>query len=71
MQLIFEGQGSTLTAYILERRLQSAADALRRRPQTRIADVALDAGFGDLSYFCRSFRRRFGCTAREWQRSER
>jgi AraC-like DNA-binding protein len=28
----------------------------------RISDIAFDCGFSDISYFNRSFRRRFGCT---------
>lgn len=68
LQLLFQGQGSTVTAHILEQRLQAAAQALVAHPPRRIAEVALDAGFEDLSYFCRAFRRRFGCTARDWRR---
>lgn len=67
LQLLFRGQGSTVTAHILEQRLQASARALLERPPRRIADVALGAGFEDLSYFCRTFRRRFGCTARDWR----
>lgn len=68
VQLLFERQGTTASAYILAQRLQHAASVLRERPAQRIADLALEAGFGDLSYFCRAFRRRYGCTAREWRR---
>jgi len=69
LQVLFQGQGSTVTAHILEQRLLAAAQALVERPPRRIADVALDVGFEDLSYFCRAFRRRFGCTARDWRRA--
>jgi AraC-like DNA-binding protein len=31
----------------------------------KIATIALDAGFGDLSYFNRTFRRRFGVAPSE------
>jgi AraC-like DNA-binding protein len=31
----------------------------------RIAEVAYEVGFNDLSYFNRSFRRRFGLSPRE------
>lgn len=68
LQVLFQDQGRTVTAHILEQRLLAAAQALVERPPRRIADVAMDAGFGDLSYFCRAFRRRFGCTARDWRR---
>ena len=36
-----------------------------RHDATPISDVAMSVGFGDLSHFNRSFRRRFGMTPRE------
>jgi len=30
-----------------------------RRSREKIASIALDAGFGDVSYFYRAFRRRY------------
>lgn len=69
VQRLFEQRcGTTPGAYILEQRLQRAAALLREQRDLRIAEVALDAGFSDLSYFCRTFRRRFGCTAGQWRR---
>ena len=35
----------------------------------RITDIAYDVGFDDLSYFSRSFRRKFGVSAREYRHS--
>lgn len=67
IQRLFEYQGTTLSAFVLEQRLQRAASGLREQPRRAIAELAYEAGFGDLSYFCRCFRRRFGCTAREWR----
>lgn len=66
MQLLFARQGTTAGAYLLEQRLQRAAHLLREGRDT-VTEVALQAGFGDLAYFCRSFRRRFGCTAGAWR----
>lgn len=66
VQKLLAAQGTTLGAYRNELRLQRAADLLRSRPE-RIADIALQVGFGDISHFCRCFRRRFGCSARQWR----
>ena len=51
---------------VLERRLAAAAAALLD-PGATVTGVALACGFGDLSYFGRAFRRRHGCTPREWR----
>jgi len=36
-----------------------------RLAQNPVGSIAYDAGFGDLSYFNRSFKRRFGMTPRD------
>jgi AraC-like DNA-binding protein len=64
VQLLFESEGTTFSEYVLDRRL---ARAYRRLADQRfghrlISDIAFDCGFGDLSYFHRAFRRRYGCT---------
>lgn len=59
---LLEETGRSFSQHVLERRLQAAA-ALLRDPLWRdfkIADIAAEAGFADLSYFNRSFRRHFG-----------
>lgn len=67
VHLVLEETGSSFTRHLLERRLQKAAALLRnsRWRQRRVADVALEAGFNDLSYFNRSFRRRYSATPLE------
>ncbi|MEH2513638.1 AraC-like DNA-binding protein [Nitrobacteraceae bacterium AZCC 1564] len=72
---LFETEGATFTAYVMERRLLEARRMLsdRRFADCTITEVAGNVGFGDLSYFTRSFRRRFGMTptdARELARRE-
>ena len=59
---MFEDEGTTFTDYVLEQRLAQAYRALidPRRQAHKIAAVAIDCGFGDVSYFNRAFRRRFG-----------
>lgn len=62
IQRMFETEGTTFTDYVLAQRLARAHRLLgdpRRGPE-KISAVALDCGFGDVSYFNRVFRRRFG-----------
>jgi AraC-like DNA-binding protein len=64
VHLLLEETGKSFSHHVLERRLEKAA-ALLRDPRLRhrkIAAVAAEAGFADLSYFNRAFRRRFGAT---------
>jgi AraC-like DNA-binding protein len=75
IQKLFESDGATFTEYVIERRLIEARRMLTdpRFAGHSIGDIALKAGFGDLPYFTRSFRRRFGMTpsdAREQARRE-
>lgn len=64
---LFARMGTTASAFILESRLQRAAERLLGDREARIGDVAFDLGFNDLSHFCRSFRKRFGLSAREFR----
>jgi AraC-like DNA-binding protein len=62
IQRLFEIDGASFTEYVLEQRLARAHRMLKdpRREREKISTIALDAGFGDLSYFNRAFRRRYG-----------
>jgi AraC-like DNA-binding protein len=66
LQRMFESEGITFSEFLLGQRLSRAHRLLTepRRVQSAVATVAYDAGFGDLSYFNRSFKRRFGATPR-------
>jgi AraC-like DNA-binding protein len=67
VHLLLEATGKSFTHHVLAKRLERAA-ALLRDPWTRqrkIADIAGEAGFTDLSYFSRAFRRQFGATPRD------
>ena len=69
LQRLFQQTGTTFSEYVLEQRLVLAHRRLSA-PGTRgekISAIALDCGFGDLSYFNRSFRKRFGMTPSEWR----
>jgi AraC-like DNA-binding protein len=64
VHLLLEETGRSFTHHVLERRLQRAAALLRdpNRRHSKIAVIATEAGFTDLSYFNRAFRRHFGAT---------
>ena len=64
---VFEGlTGTTPHQYILRGRLRRAAIRLRKEP-TRILDIALGCGFGDVSNFNRTFRAEFGISPRAYR----
>jgi AraC-like DNA-binding protein len=67
LQRLFEGEGTTFTEYVLAQRLARAHRLLTdpRYASQKISTIAFDAGFGDLSYFNRMFRRRFGAAPSE------
>jgi AraC-like DNA-binding protein len=60
--MLFESQGTSITEFVREERLTRARAMLLspRFAGRRIAEIAYAVGFNDLSYFNRSFRRRFG-----------
>lgn len=62
VQKLFAQEGTTFSRYLLERRLAAAHALLTSEdgPPARVGIVALEAGFGDLSYFVRTFRARYG-----------
>jgi AraC-like DNA-binding protein len=67
LQRLFEAEGTTFTEYVLEERLARAHGLLSdpRQVARKVCAVAFDVGFGDLSYFNRTFRRRFGAAPSE------
>jgi AraC-like DNA-binding protein len=64
---LFESEGVSFSEYLLDRRLCAAHRLLtnRRLAARSIAWVAFDSGFADLSYFNRTFRRRYNATPTE------
>jgi AraC-like DNA-binding protein len=73
IQRLFETEGTTFTDYVLAQRLACAHRLLSdpRRAAEKIAAIAYDAGFGDLSYFNRAFRRHYGAAPSEIRLSAR
>ena len=67
VQRLFESEGTRLSAFVLERRLQRAYRILsdNRFAHRSISSIAFESGFGELSYFNRSFRRHFGASPSE------
>lgn len=71
VQMLFEAEGLSFSEFVLEQRLVRAQKMLvspgfANHP---IQAIALQAGFGDLSYFNRTFRRRFGMTPSDMRKT--
>jgi AraC-like DNA-binding protein len=60
LQRLLEQSGTSFTSHINELRLQKALALLTEPSSERIVDVALKAGFNDVSHFNHLFRARFG-----------
>jgi len=62
IQRLFEAEGTTFSEYLMTQRLARARRLLTDpcNAEQKISSVAFDSGFGDLSYFHRSFRRHYG-----------
>lgn len=64
LQTLFEQEGTTYSTFLTRLRMEFAASRLRdaRYRHMRIADIAFDAGYSDLTAFNRSFRKFHGET---------
>ena len=72
IQAMFQAEGETFSGFVLARRLDRAMERLTDGDDARpIGAIAFDVGFGDLSYFNRTFRRRFGLTPTQARRVPR
>jgi AraC-like DNA-binding protein len=67
IQKLFAAHGTTLSAHVSRQRLQYAAARLAEPGKRSITEIALDAGFNDLTYFGRAFRNAFGMSPREYR----
>lgn len=67
VRMLFESEGTSMTEFVLEERLKRARAILLspRFAARRITEIAYDVGFNDVSYFNRTFRRRFGLSPGE------
>jgi AraC-like DNA-binding protein len=68
---LFENEGLTFSSFVLGQRLTRAHRILSdpRFVDHKISSVAFDVGFGDLSYFNRTFRRRYAATPSDIKQS--
>lgn len=64
VQLLFAGDGGTFSEYVIEQRLVRAHRMLEadKFADWTIVAIAFGVGFSNLSYFNRTFRRRYGAT---------
>ena len=64
LRALFADEGTSFTDFLLSRRLELARRMLCNPGLARhtVAAIAYEAGFNDLSYFNRAFRRRYGMT---------
>jgi len=73
---LFESEAATFSEFVLIQRLDRAHRMLidPRFSDRTVSSVALDSGFGDISYFNRAFRRRYGMTPSDmrkvWRRND-
>jgi len=65
IQMVFENEGVTFTEHVRGLRLAQAHRMLTtaRYASEKVSTIAYDCGFGDLSYFHRLFRQRYGLSA--------
>ena len=68
---LFREQGISFADYVLDQRLRRVHRALSnpRFDAIQVGTLAYDTGFGDISYFNRCFRQRFGATPSDIRRA--
>ncbi len=69
LRLLLAGDGESLTAYLLRRRLEECARQLRdpNLAGRSVTEVAFACGFNDASHFSRAFKARFGRSPRDYR----
>lgn len=71
LRLFHSALGTTPIRYLVQYRLQKAAEELKHRDGRTVAEIAYACGFSDASYFNRCFRREFGKTPTEFAQTHR
>jgi AraC-like DNA-binding protein/mannose-6-phosphate isomerase-like protein (cupin superfamily) len=62
--------GRTLSGFVNKVRLQAACRALAET-DAAVTEIAMNCGFGEISFFNRVFRREKGCSPREWRKGRK
>jgi AraC-like DNA-binding protein len=64
VQMLFQEEGTTFTAFLLAQRLAAVHSQLSKghKATSSISTIAFESGFGDLSHFNHAFRRAYGET---------
>jgi AraC-like DNA-binding protein len=72
VHMLFDSTGTTFSQFVLAERLGYVRRLLLdpRHAHQPISAIVYDTGFGDLSYFNRTFRCLFGATPSEVRRGE-
>lgn len=76
IQRVFQAQGATPLKWLLDQRLDAAAQELARRPlpgkvQKSVTEICFDWGFRDLSHFSNAFSQKFGRSPKAWRKMHR
>ena len=66
LQIFHEGIHQSPVAYLINYRLNCAAQQLRTTERT-VAAIAADTGFSSAGYFCRRFRELYGVTPQQYR----
>jgi AraC-like DNA-binding protein len=66
---LFENEGTTVSKWIWIQRLEASRRALSLAEfaDRNVSELAYACGFNDMSHFSYSFRKRFGCTPRQYR----
>ena len=69
-RMLFASTGTTLTRYILDRRLELCKEALLNSGFTgyNVTQLAFSYGFSDAAHFSRKFKERYGVSPKEYRR---
>ena len=65
-KIFMKTTGMSLPNYIAERRIERAKEYLRSS-SLPISKIAMEVGYGNFSYFSKTFRELVGCTPNEYR----